>query len=680
MDFAMTEQDEAFRAELRSWLDANLPDFAQSGEIGDETQADRRTMARRQAWQRRLHEGHWAAINWPKSWGGREATVSQNTIYSEEMAKAKSPGIYNANGIWQIGPMILRWGTDEQQQRWLPGILSANEHWCQGFTEPEAGSDLANLRTLAVRDGDEYLVNGRKIWISTAHLAKWGLFLLRTDPTAIERGAKHEGITALIVDMELPGIEVNVIRDLTGGELFCEVLFDNARVPVSYRLGDEGRGWDVAMGTLANERVGTAGLSVSMRIELDNLIATARKQNPEALEDPEHPGPHRPSLDTARAHAAPQRESALQDLEGREELARGAVGKAPVELPLTDDRRARGRRPRADGGSRQGRAGRCRQGALGVQLRVAAVHVDRCRHDRGAEEHHLGSRHQDAQALRARGARSPNRRLPQAPADSTARRTAVNRSSVVTPIIASAWWTSGPSNTDAMRDRSSVSSSDRAPTSATATRSITSGGPTCMSPASIAATTIPSPSMATPARQSLRPLWLAKPTRLRRRSGGPEAIGGDALDPVFGRDLGHAATEALTLLVGERSGLPSDPRRIERSQDGVAEVLVTHGTARDLLGCDHVFAEVLDDLVLELLVGDPRDGQVEVEVGFAQVHETADAVARDDVLGGECAELASVYAKVAGAFELHGGETRGGPENREPTAGSAPADRRAIRR
>ncbi len=286
MDFAMTEEDEAFRAELRGWLDANLPDFAQSGEIGGETQADRRTMARRQAWQRRLHEGHWAAINWPKSWGGREATVSQNFIYSEVMAKAKSPGIYNANGIWQIGPMILRWGTEEQQRRWLPGILSAEEHWCQGFTEPEAGSDLANLRTLAVRDGDEYVVNGRKIWISTAHLAKWGLFLLRTDPTAIERGAKHEGITALIVDMELPGIEVNVIRDLTGGELFCEVLFDNARVPVDYRLGDEGRGWDVAMGTLANERVGTSGLSVSMRIELDNLIATAREQNPDALEDP----------------------------------------------------------------------------------------------------------------------------------------------------------------------------------------------------------------------------------------------------------------------------------------------------------------------------------------------------------------------------------------------------------
>jgi len=286
VDFAATAEDEAFREELQSWLAVNLPEFMAEGEIGDETNADRRTMLRRQAWQRRLHEGHWAAINWPTSWGGREATVSQNFIYSEVMAKAKTPGIYNANGLWQIGPMILKWGTEAQQQQWLPGILDATEHWCQGFTEPGAGSDLANLRTQAVADGDEYVVNGRKIWISTAHLAKWGLFLVRTDPTAIERGAKHEGITALIVDMELPGIEVNVIRDITGGELFCEVNFDGARIPVAHRLGEENQGWNVAMGTLANERVGTSGLSVSMRIELDNLIATARKNNPEALDDP----------------------------------------------------------------------------------------------------------------------------------------------------------------------------------------------------------------------------------------------------------------------------------------------------------------------------------------------------------------------------------------------------------
>ncbi|MGH9030222.1 MAG: acyl-CoA dehydrogenase family protein [Acidimicrobiales bacterium] len=286
MDFAITEEDEDFRSELRSWLDVNLPEFAASGEIGDETNPDRRTMARRQAWQRRLNEGRWAAINWPREWGGREATVMQNAIYAEEMARAKTPGIYNANGIWQIGPMILRWGTDEQKQLWLHGILNAEVHWCQGFTEPEAGSDLANLRTTAIADGDVYVLRGRKIWISTAHLARWGLFLVRTDPTAIERGAKHEGITALIVDMELEGITVNVIRDITGGELFCEVSFDEARVPKGYRLGDENQGWNVAMGTLANERVGTAGLSVSMRIELDNLIAAARRENPAALEDP----------------------------------------------------------------------------------------------------------------------------------------------------------------------------------------------------------------------------------------------------------------------------------------------------------------------------------------------------------------------------------------------------------
>ena len=202
------------------------------------------------------------------------------------MARAKTPGIYNPNGLWQIGPMILQWGTEEQKQQWLPGILDATEHWCQGFSEPEAGSDLANLRTQAVLDGDVYVVNGRKIWTSTAHLAKWGLFLVRTDMTAIERGAKHEGISALIIDMELPGIEVNVIRDITGGELFCEVVFDNARVPAAYRLGEENMGWKVAMGTLGHERVGTAGLSVSMRIELDNLIATARVHNPDALADP----------------------------------------------------------------------------------------------------------------------------------------------------------------------------------------------------------------------------------------------------------------------------------------------------------------------------------------------------------------------------------------------------------
>lgn len=288
VDFSYAPEDEEFRAELREWLDANLPDFRDQGEIGPaQSDTTRRTMQRRQAWQRRLNEGGWAAINWPRERGGREATIMQNVIYSQEMAAAKAPGIYNANGIWQIGPMIIRWGTEEQKDRWLPGIINADVHWCQGFSEPEAGSDLANLRTKAVRDGEVYVLNGQKIWISTAHLAKWGLFLVRTDPTAIERGAKHEGITALIVDMELPGIECRPIRDLTGECLFNEVFFDDAQVPVEYRLGDEGNGWGVAMGTLGHERVGTSGLSIGLKQELEDMIEAARKHNPGALSDPD---------------------------------------------------------------------------------------------------------------------------------------------------------------------------------------------------------------------------------------------------------------------------------------------------------------------------------------------------------------------------------------------------------
>jgi len=287
VDFAYEPEDEAFRAELREWLDANLPDFIDQGEIGDEhSDLTSRTMARRQLWQRRLNEARWAAINWPIEWGGREATTMQNVIYSEVMAQTKAPGIYNANGIWQIGPMIIRWGTDEQKQRWLPGILDATDHWCQGFTEPQAGSDLANLRTAAVADGDEYILNGTKIWISTAHMARWGLFLVRTDPDAIARGTKHEGITALIIDMHADGVQCNPIREITGEAMFDEVVFTDARVPVAYRLGEEGEGWNVAMGTLTHERVGTGGIAIGLRAVLDEMIVTVRKHNPDALADP----------------------------------------------------------------------------------------------------------------------------------------------------------------------------------------------------------------------------------------------------------------------------------------------------------------------------------------------------------------------------------------------------------
>jgi alkylation response protein AidB-like acyl-CoA dehydrogenase len=296
MDFGYTAEDEAFRGELAGWLDKNLPPFlaewaGTGGEVEDDTAGPgsggvMQSMERRRAWQRKLNEGRWAAISWPEEWGGRDATVTQNVIYSEVMTRYRTPGIYNTNGLWQIGPMIIKWGTDEQKQRWIPNILDADDHWCQGFTEPEAGSDLANLRTTAVLDGDDYVLNGRKIWISSAHIAKWGLFLVRTDPGAIERGAKHEGITALIVDLEVDGVEILPIRDIAGEEMFCEVFFDDARVPAAYRLGGEGEGWQVAMGTLGKERVGTAGLAIGMRSDLDAMISLARSENPQALEDP----------------------------------------------------------------------------------------------------------------------------------------------------------------------------------------------------------------------------------------------------------------------------------------------------------------------------------------------------------------------------------------------------------
>jgi alkylation response protein AidB-like acyl-CoA dehydrogenase len=292
MDFAHTPEDEAFRLELRTWLDVNLPKFLADWGGDEDPGGGRqggiaRSQDRRKDWQKRLDEGRWAAINWPLDWHGREATPVQNVIYSEEMARVRAPGIYNANGLWQIGPMIIHWGNEKQRNEWLPGILSAEEHWCQGFSEPQAGSDLANLRTTAVLDGDEYVVNGQKIWTSTAHLAKWGLFLLRTDPTAIERGAKHEGITAFIIDMDTPGIECRPIRDIVGEEMFNEVWFTDARIPVAHRLGEEGAGWKVAMGTLGHERVGTAGLAITMAADLRAMISAARAVNPDSLNDPE---------------------------------------------------------------------------------------------------------------------------------------------------------------------------------------------------------------------------------------------------------------------------------------------------------------------------------------------------------------------------------------------------------
>jgi alkylation response protein AidB-like acyl-CoA dehydrogenase len=291
MDFAWSPEDLAFKQELEDFLDKEMPAFIELWSDNEDLDASRGVMGvmdKRKAWQHKLNEGRWAAILWPEEWAGRAATTAQQVIYTQVMAKYRSPGIFNANGIVQIGPSIIAWGTEEQKARWLPGILDASEHWCQGFSEPHAGSDLANLRTTAILSDDEthYLVNGQKIWISSAQIAKWGLFLMRTDPTAIARGRKHEGITAFIIDMELPGIEVRPIREITGDSLFCEVFLTDVKIPLGDRLGDEGNGWLVSMGALGQERVGSAGQAISMANDLRNLLQIARAENPDALRDP----------------------------------------------------------------------------------------------------------------------------------------------------------------------------------------------------------------------------------------------------------------------------------------------------------------------------------------------------------------------------------------------------------
>jgi len=286
VDFSLTAEDEAFGVELRGWLDENLEKFLTETEDEDQRNLGVPSQSRRKAWQGVLNDGGWAAVHWPTEWGGRETTPVQRLLYSEIMAEYRTPGVFNANGIWQIGPMLIQWGTEEQKNRWLPSIINADDHWCQGFSEPDAGNDLANLRTMAILDGDHYVVNGQKIWISTAHLAKWGLFLFRTDPTAIERGAKHEGITAFIVDLESPGVERRPIRDMSGDEMFNEVYFRDVHVPVGDRLGGEGEGWMVAMGTLGHERVGIAGQITALAADLRAMIEAARAVNPDALADP----------------------------------------------------------------------------------------------------------------------------------------------------------------------------------------------------------------------------------------------------------------------------------------------------------------------------------------------------------------------------------------------------------
>ena len=271
MDLTYSDEDEAFRTEVRAWLEAELPAHGPPPPPGDWT-------ARRAydtGWQRRLHDAGYAGVNWPKEYGGRGLPVTQQLVYLEEYARADAPYIsVNFVGMMHAGPTLIAEGTDEQQAYHLPRILKGETVWCQGFSEPQAGSDLAALQTRAVREGDEYVVNGQKIWSTRAHVADWCELLVRTDPEA----PKHKGITWLILDMHQPGVEVRPMRTIDGESHFCEVFLTDARVPVSDRVGEENDGWRVTNVTLRFER-GTAFAQhiITLRSQLRGLVSLAQR-------------------------------------------------------------------------------------------------------------------------------------------------------------------------------------------------------------------------------------------------------------------------------------------------------------------------------------------------------------------------------------------------------------------
>lgn len=267
------DADRSFRDEIRAFLATALtPDVRGPGR--DET--DR--LNRMRLWQRRLHDAGLAAISWPVRYGGRGATPVQQLVFSAEIAAAHAPEPINRSAINQLGPTIIQWGTDEQRNHYLPAILSGERVWCQGFSEPEAGSDLAALKTRAEPDGDELVITGQKIWTSKAHYADWIYILARTDPAA----DKHAGISYILVPLDAPGIEVRPIRQITGVSEFNEVFFDAVRVPRGNVLGPLHGGWKVAKSTLGYERVGQ---SRTDRIErrLGILVKMADEAN--ALSD-----------------------------------------------------------------------------------------------------------------------------------------------------------------------------------------------------------------------------------------------------------------------------------------------------------------------------------------------------------------------------------------------------------
>ncbi len=286
MDFTYSEEAEAFRQEFRAWLDSNPPtrgdDDSEIAEFFDRGSAGWR---RHLAWHQKMHAGGWVGITWPKEYGGRGAKLEQSIVYGEELARVKAPTLVNGLGIALVGPTLMHWASEEQKKRYLPKILSAEEIWCQGYSEPNAGSDVAALQTRAVEDGDDFVVNGQKVWTSGAHHADWCILLARTDPSA----PKHKGISYLLVDMHSPGITVKPLVQITGDRGFNEVFFEDVRVPKKNLVGERNQGWQVAVTTLAFERssIGSSSARDTMAAvhELAALAKMIPRDNATAWDD-----------------------------------------------------------------------------------------------------------------------------------------------------------------------------------------------------------------------------------------------------------------------------------------------------------------------------------------------------------------------------------------------------------
>jgi len=273
VDLTFTEEQLAFRDELRDWLAANAP--------GDEPADENEALRWRADWQRRLNDGGWAGVHWPKEYGGRGASLMETAIFFEELGRSGGPLPVNTLGLLLAGPTLMVWGDDAQKERYLPTILSAEEIWCQGFSEPEAGSDLAGLKTRAVKDGDDWVVTGQKVWTSGAQYSKWCMLVARTDPDA----PKHKGLTYFVMDMEQDAVQVRPLTQITGEAEFNELFIEEARIPDENVVGGVGNGWKVALTTLMNERAGLGFfLQVRMRQLLDKVFAEAAASG--ALDDP----------------------------------------------------------------------------------------------------------------------------------------------------------------------------------------------------------------------------------------------------------------------------------------------------------------------------------------------------------------------------------------------------------